>query len=86
MPEISRFLGIIIYMYFNDHNPPHFHVRYNDHRAVITIETLAIYDGYLPPRVMGLVIEWAGLHREELHKNWDNLIKTGTFSPIPPLV
>lgn len=58
MPEISRFLGIIITMYFNEHNPPHFHARYGDHRAEIAIETLSIIAGRLPPRVLGLVMEW----------------------------
>jgi hypothetical protein len=57
MPEISRFLGIIIYMYFNDHNPPHFHVQYNNFRAIIDIEKLAIIDGSLPARVLGMVVE-----------------------------
>ena len=53
MPEICRFLGIIITMYFNEHNPPHFHARYGDHRAEIAIETLSIIAGRLPPRVLG---------------------------------
>jgi len=59
MPEISRFLGIIITMYFNEHNPPHFHARYGEHRAEIAIQTLSIIGGRLPPRVLGLVMEWA---------------------------
>lgn len=86
MPEVSRFLGIIIYMYFNDHNPPHFHVHYNDFRAIIDIEKLAVLDGNLPARVLGLVIEWAELHQEELKANWESLIKTGNYSKIAPLV
>jgi hypothetical protein len=57
MPELSRFLGIVIYMYFNDHNPAHFHVKYNDYRATIDIEHLAVLNGHLPARVLGLVIE-----------------------------
>lgn len=59
MPEISRFLGIVIYMYFNDHNPPHFHVKYNEYRAVISIDKFSILEGYLPARVLGLAVEWA---------------------------
>ncbi len=86
MPEISRFLGIIIYMYFNDHNPPHFHVLYNDHRAIIDIEKLALTSGNLPARVLGLVIEWAEIHQNELKKNWLSIIETGKFSKIEPLV
>ena len=57
MPEISRFLGIVITMYFNDHNPPHFHVRYEEYRALVGIEPLELREGRLPPRVLGLVIE-----------------------------
>ena len=60
MPEISRFLGIMITMYFNDHNPPHFHVRYDEYRALVGIEPLELREGRLPPRVLGLVIEWGG--------------------------
>lgn len=86
MPEISRFLGIIIYMYFNDHNPPHFHVQYNDYRAMIDIEKLALIDGNLPARVLGLVIEWAETHQAELKSNWDSIIATGNYTKISPLV
>lgn len=86
MPEISRFLGIIIYMYFNDHNPAHFHVKYNEHRASVSIDNFAVIDGYLPPRVLGLVIEWAEIHKNELSDNWNNLQKTGNYDKIQPLV
>lgn len=85
MPEISRFFGIVIQMYFNEHNPPHFHVRYNDHRAQIEIENFVVIDGYLPPRALKLVNEWANLHKEELRKNWLDLLEQGTFSRIDPL-
>jgi len=86
MPEISHFLGIVIYMYFNDHNPPHFHVHYNDFRAMIDIEKLAVINGHLPARVLGLVIEWAELHQIELTSNWESLVTTGLYSKISPLV
>jgi hypothetical protein len=69
MPELSRFLGISILMYFDDHNPPHFHVKYTDHRAVISINNLTLLEGRLPARVLGLVMEWAELHKEALLKN-----------------
>ncbi len=82
MPEISRFLGIVISMYFNEHNPPHFHVRYNDYRAVMDIRTLNVLDGTLPARVRGLVEEWAEMHRDELLAMWD----TKVFHKIEPLV
>ena len=86
MPELSRFLGIIIAMYFNDHNPPHFHVLYNEFEAEIEIKTLAILEGELPPRVLGLALEWAGLHKEELLDDWELIQKTGKFNKIQPLV
>jgi hypothetical protein len=73
MSEISRFLGIVIRMYFDEHNPPHFHAEYAEFEAVVSIATLSIIHGKLPPRVRGLVIEWATLHQTELQKNWDRM-------------
>jgi len=86
MPELCRFLGISIMMYFDDHNPAHFHVKYNEHRALISIEELKILEGHLPARILGLVIEWAELHKEELAKNWEMVKDTGKFMKIEPLV
>lgn len=86
MPEISRFFGIVIYMYFNDHNPPHFHVQYEKYKAIIDINTLGIIDGSLPPKALSLVIEWASLHQKELAKNWENIKKVGEFNKIKPLL
>ncbi len=85
MPEISRFLGIVIHMYFNEHNPPHFHVKYESFRAVIDISNLSLIDGKLPPRVLSLVIEWASLHQDKLLENWNDIIATGKFKKIKPL-
>lgn len=82
MPEICRFLGIIISMYFDEHNPPHFHVRYNEYRAVVAIRTLNLLDGRLPARVRGLIEEWAEQHQQELLTMWE----TKEFHRIPPLV
>ena len=56
MPEITRFLGIVITMYFDEHDPPHFHVRYNEYRASVDIRTLNIIVGALPAKVRGLVV------------------------------
>jgi hypothetical protein len=86
MPEICRFLGIVITMYFNDHNPPHFHVRYEDFRAIVGINRLELREGSLPPRVLGLVMEWAELHQAELRENWTTLAAEGNFRRIAPLV
>jgi hypothetical protein len=86
MPEICRFLGIVIFMHFRDHNPPHFHVQYNEFEAAILIETLGVMNGRLPPRVLSLVIEWAGCHLPELLDNWNSLRSTGLYRRIEPLV
>ncbi|MBJ7390897.1 MAG: DUF4160 domain-containing protein [Chthoniobacterales bacterium] len=81
MPEISRFLGVVVSMYFDEHNPPHFHVRYNEHRAVVSIKDCTVLDGSLPPRVRGLVTEWAELHQAELLPMW----VSKEFHKIEPL-
>lgn len=86
MPELCRFPGIVITMYFNDHAPPHSHVRYEDFRAIVGIDPLELREGKLPPRVLGLVIEWAELHQAELMANGTSLTTTGTFKRLEPLV
>lgn len=86
MPEISRFLGIVIYMYFNDHNPPHFHAKYGEHQAAIAIVSLGIEEGSLPARILSLVVEWGMEHRDELMRNWESLRVSGQYRKIAPLV
>jgi hypothetical protein len=71
MPEISRFYGIIIAMFFDDHNPPHFHARYGKEKIAIGIHSLRILEGHIPPRALGIVIEWASQHKDELLSNWE---------------
>ncbi|MDY6830602.1 MAG: DUF4160 domain-containing protein [Thermodesulfobacteriota bacterium] len=85
MPEISRFYGIIVAMFFGDHNPPHFHARYGDEKVVIEIETLRILEGNLSPRALGLVIEWASQHKTELLQNWELAKSNQTPRKIKPL-
>ena len=85
MPELSRFFGVIITMFYNDHQPPHFHARYAGRRAAIDIDSLAVLDGTLPPRVLGLVIEWATIHRDELGENWRLARADRPLRPIAPL-
>jgi Domain of unknown function (DUF4160) len=85
MPEISRFLGMIIAMYYKDHNPPHFHVRYNEYKAIISIKDLALLEGRLPPKVLGLVIEWASLHQDELIEDWYLAEQFAELKKIQPL-
>jgi hypothetical protein len=86
MPEISRFFGIVIKMYFEEHPPPHFHAEYGEFKAVVDIQSLVVVGGYLPPRVLGLVVEWAAQHRSELLALWDRAGKMQPLSEISPLV
>ena len=85
MPEISRFLGIIISLYFDDHNPPHIHINYNEDEALVSINDCLVLRGELPPRVLGLVMEWTQLHRSELLENWNMIQDSGKYFKIKPL-
>ena len=85
MPEISRFYGIVIKMYFGDHAPPHFHAEYAEHEARVAIDNLAIISGELPARAMGLVIELATLHQRELRALWERAEKLEALGKIAPL-
>jgi hypothetical protein len=85
MPEISRFFGIVIAMFYTEHNPPHFHARYGDDQATIDINELKTVEGSLPPRVLGLVIEWANLHQKKLKKEWELAKKNKPLFKIEPL-
>ena len=84
MPEISRFYGLIIKIFYrqSEHNPPHFHVTYGESVGVIDIDTLAMVEGDLPQRALGLVREWATLHKAELLDIWN----TQSFRKIAPLI
>jgi len=86
MPQISFFLGIIIRMFYRDHNPPHFHAVYAEHEGIIDINKLELINGNLPPRVLGLVIEWAALHQNELFENWQRAKDQESLKAIAPLV
>jgi hypothetical protein len=86
MPEVSRFYGIVIQIYFGDHPPPHFHARYSGGVAKIDIENLTVIEGGLPARALGLVVEWATLHQQELREAFDraaNLQPPGKINPLP---
>lgn len=85
MPEISRFFGIVIKMFFDDHNPPHFHAEYAGNIALIEIRHLSVFSGHLPPRAMGLVIEWATLHKQELFADWERAQAQTELLRIAPL-
>ncbi|TAK51039.1 MAG: DUF4160 domain-containing protein [Bacteroidetes bacterium] len=85
MPRLSEFFGVIITMYFNDHGPPHFHARYGNDEAKISIESLELLKGKLPRRALSLVLEWASEHRRELMQNWKLIQKGIPAKPIKPL-
>ena len=85
MPEISRFYGIIIRMYFQDHNPPHFHAEYQGMKAEYDIRTLDILAGKLSKRANALVLEWASQHKYELMDNWQKAVIPSTLDRIEPL-
>ncbi len=84
-PRISEFFGIKVYMYFEDHNPPHFHVRYNEFECFIDIETLTIMEGKLPKKVEKLVTAWAELYQEELREDWKLIQEWEKPNMIVPL-
>ena len=85
MPEVSRFYGIVIRLHFDDHPPPHFHAEYGDDEALIEIGTLAVISGRLPGRALGLVVEWASLHQDELSRLWSKAQNKERLDKITPL-
>jgi hypothetical protein len=84
MPEICRFLGIVITMYYRDHHPPHFHAHYSGYEVSIDINSGAV-DGRFPRRALGLVLEWYDTYREELLEDWRLARQRKPLKPIPPL-
>ena len=85
MPELSRFRGILIAMYFNDHAPPHFHARYSGQEVKIAIDGLDVLDGELPGPQMSFVREWAELHQDELRGCWEAARRHEMPERIDPL-
>ncbi len=82
MPEIARFYGIIIKMFFsNDHNPPHFHAIYGEYNGAFDIQTLKMLEGDLPKRAQSLIREWASEHQEEMLEMWNEK----RLKKLPPL-
>ena len=85
MPEISRFFGIVIAMFYKEHMPPHFHAKYTGQWASFSIEELKIIEGSLPRRAISLVLEWAFQHRDELMANWEKAQRKESLEKINPL-
>ncbi len=85
MPEISRFFGIVIAIYWKEHGIPHFHAKYGGCRASFAIEDFRLLEGRLPPRVLAFVVEWAAIHREELMEDWRLATEKKPLNSIKPL-
>ncbi len=85
MPIVCEFFGIKIYMYWDDHAPPHFHVEYDEHKAIISINDAVVIKGQLPGKPLKLVLAWCELHREELLSNWNSAKTHGEIKRINPL-
>ena len=84
MPEISRFLGIVIYMLYDDHRPPHFHAEYGEYRISVDINS-GVVEGKFPRRAMNAVLEWYGIYREHLLEDWRLAEQHAQMNRIPPL-
>ncbi|MDA3941272.1 MAG: DUF4160 domain-containing protein [Spirochaetia bacterium] len=84
MPEISRFLGIVVSMLFNDHSPPHFHAAYGSYKISVDILS-GVISGRFPKRALKAVLEWYELHKDELLEDWDLAQKHEVLKKIPPL-
>ena len=84
MPEISKFLGIVIGMFFNEHGVPHFHAAYGEFEVTVEVETGTVH-GEFPKRALRLVLEWAQLHRQELLEDWQLARQGQGLKRIAPL-
>jgi hypothetical protein len=85
MPEISRFFGIVIVMYYQEHGEPHFHAKYSGQTGVFSLLDLRMMEGWLPKRVVSMVLEWAFEHRQELLDNWERVRTGRPIQKIRPL-
>ena len=85
MPTISRFMGIVVAMFFDDHGPPHFHARHAEGSAKVRVDTVEVMDSTLPRRQLRLVLAWAELHQDELLENWRLARQGETLREIEPL-
>ena len=86
MPEISLFFGIHVMMFYDDHNPPHFHAEYNGEKALIDIESAKVLKGSLPSKQLKLVLGWTVIHTDELLENWERSKNGEELKKIRPLM
>ena len=85
MPEISRFYGIVIQMFYKNHEPPHIHITHNEYKAKVSIKELKLLSGEFPRRGLQLILDWIELHKEELLKEWELMKKDKPLFKIKPL-
>lgn len=85
MPRISSFYGIVITMYYREHGVPHFHARYGEHKASISIDRVEVLGGFLPMQALRLIRQWTMLHRAELLENWNRVQRREALESIEPL-
>jgi hypothetical protein len=85
MPTISRFFGIVIFMNYNDHLPPHFHARYQDQEVTVEIET-GVVQGRMSRRELRMILEWSEMYQRELMINWERARARQSLRSVPPLV
>ena len=84
MPEISRFYGIVVFINHKDHDPPHFHARYQDQEVILEIQS-GVVQGKMTKRALRMLFEWSEIHRQELLDNWQLAKERKALKPIPPL-
>ena len=84
MPVISRFYGIVIFMNYNDHEPPHFHARYGDQEVIVGIVS-GMVTGKMSKRALNMLFEWMEMHRPDLVENWSLARELKPLRQIPPL-
>jgi hypothetical protein len=84
MPELSRFLGIVIYMYYREHAPPHFHAEYGEFEITVQIDSGAV-TGKFPRRALNMVLEWYALHKADLAEDWSLAESKQPLKTIDPL-
>lgn len=86
MPEVSLFYGIHVKMYYDDHNPPHFHAEYAESKALVDIQTATVIRGALPGRQLKMVLAWCEIHKDELMQNWELAKLNQPLNKISPLI
>lgn len=86
MPIVSEFYGIKIYMYWDEHTPPHFHAEYGERKALVAVQDAVVIKGALPSKQLKLVLAWCEIHKDELMSNWNSAKNHGKIHKIKPLI